>query len=86
MSLKLCKIMNVSRDTFYYYRELVDKDRVDALINRSCHAPNLKNRIDDAIEHSVVNDAIDFTAHNQHEFSNELHKNSVLDQETLYSG
>ena len=32
---KACKIMGVSRDTFYRYRELVDEGGVDALINRS---------------------------------------------------
>ncbi|WP_373203962.1 helix-turn-helix domain-containing protein [Citrobacter amalonaticus] len=41
---KACKIMGVSRDTFYRYRELVDEGGVDALINRSRRAPNLKNR------------------------------------------
>lgn len=32
---KACKIMGVSRDTFYRYRELADEGGVDALINRS---------------------------------------------------
>lgn len=39
---KACKIMGVSRDTFYRYRELADEGGVDALINRSRRAPNLK--------------------------------------------
>lgn len=37
---KACKIMGVSRDTFYRYRELADEGGVDALINRSRRAPN----------------------------------------------
>ena len=37
---KACKIMGVSRDTFYRYRELVAEGGVDAQINRSRHAPN----------------------------------------------
>ncbi len=41
---KACKIMGVSRDTFYRYRELVAEGGVDAQINRSRRAPNLKNR------------------------------------------
>ncbi len=45
---KACKIMGVSRDTFYRYRELADEGGVDALINRSRRAPNLKNRTDEA--------------------------------------
>ncbi|AGB79520.1 hypothetical protein D782_3598 [Enterobacteriaceae bacterium strain FGI 57] len=41
---KACKIMAVSRDTFYRYRELADEGDVDALINRRRRVPNLKNR------------------------------------------
>ncbi len=39
---KACKVMGVSRDTFYRYRELTEQSGVDALINRSCRGPNLK--------------------------------------------
>ena len=46
--------MGVSRDTFYRYRELVDEGGVDALINRSRRAPNLKNRTDEATEQAGV--------------------------------
>ncbi len=34
---KACKIMGVSRDTFYRYRELADEGGVDALINCVIH-------------------------------------------------
>ncbi len=37
---KNCKIMDVSLDTFYRYRELADEGGVDALINRSRRTPN----------------------------------------------
>ncbi len=63
---KACKIMDVSRDTFYRYRELVDEGGVDALINRSRRAPNLKNRTDEATEQAVVDYAVAFPAHSQH--------------------
>lgn len=75
---KTCKIMGVSRDTFYRYRELTDEGDVDALINRSRHAPNLKNRTDDATEQAVVNYAVAFPAHSQHRTSNELRKQGVF--------
>ncbi|CDG48140.1 IS481 family transposase [Serratia symbiotica] len=75
---KACKIMGVSRDTFYRYRELADEGGVDSLINRSRRAPNLKNCTDDATEHAVVNYAIDFPAHGQHRTSNELRKKGVF--------
>lgn len=73
---KACKIMGVSRDTFY--RELAEEGGVDALINRSRREPNLKNRIDDATERSVVDYAVEFPAHGQHRTSNELRKRGVF--------
>lgn len=39
---KACKVMGVSRDTFYRYQELASTGNVDALINRSRRTPNLK--------------------------------------------
>ncbi|WP_416000494.1 IS481 family transposase [Citrobacter portucalensis] len=75
---KACKIMGVSRDTFYRYRELADEGGVDALINRSRRAPNLKNRTDDATERAVVDYAVAFPAHGQHRTSNELRKQGVF--------
>ncbi|STE76616.1 regulator with homeodomain-like DNA binding domain [Escherichia coli] len=47
---KACKIMGVSRETFYRYRELAAEGGVDVQINRSRRAPNLKNRTDEATE------------------------------------
>ena len=75
---KACKIMGVSRDTFYRYRELADVGGVDALINRSRRAPNLKNRTDEATEQAVVDYAVAFPTHGQHRASNELRKQGVL--------
>ncbi len=75
---KACKIMGVSRDTFYRYRELVAEGGVDAQINRSRRAPNLKNRTDEATEQAVVDYAVAFTTHGQHRASNELRKQGVL--------
>ena len=75
---KACKIMGVSRDTFYRYRELVAEGGVDAQINRSRRAPNLKNRTDEATEQAVVDHAVAFPTHGQHRASNELRKQGVL--------
>lgn len=75
---KTCKIMGVSRDTFYRYRELVAEGGVDAQINRSRRAPNLKNRTDEATEQAVVDYAVAFPTHGQHRASNELRKQGVL--------
>lgn len=75
---KACKIMGVSRDTFYRYRELVDEGGVDALINHGRRAPNLKNRTDEATEQAVVDYDVAFPAHGQHRTSNELRKQGVF--------
>ena len=47
---RACKVMGVSRDTFYRYQELVEDGGIDNLINKSRRAPNTKNRVDEATE------------------------------------
>ncbi|MBF8877636.1 transposase [Escherichia coli] len=53
---KACKIMGVSRDTFYRYRELADEGGVDALINRSRIGPGLYQytSVDDCTRYRVL--------------------------------
>lgn len=71
---KACKIMGLSRDTFYRYKSAVEDGGVDALFDQDRRKPNLKNRVDEAIELAVVKYAIDYPAHGQHRTSNELRK------------
>ena len=75
---KACKIMGVSRDTFYRYQELAEEGGIDALVNQNRRVPNLKNRADEATEHAVVEYAVEYPAHGQHRTSNELRKNGVF--------
>ncbi|HEC8324779.1 TPA: IS481 family transposase [Providencia rettgeri] len=75
---KACKVMGVSRDTFYRYQELAQDGSIDNLINRSRRVPNLKNRTDDATERAVVEHAVEFPAHGQHRTSNELRQKGVF--------
>ncbi|QDP01559.1 IS481 family transposase [Thalassotalea sp. PS06] len=75
---KACKVMGVSRDTFYRYQELVEDGGIDALINQSRREPNLKNRVDASTEQAVLDYAIEQPAHGQHRTSNELRKNGVF--------
>jgi len=70
---RACKVMGVSRDTFYRYQELVKSGDIDALINKSRRVPNL-NRVDDATEQAVIDFAIQYPAYGQHRTSNELRK------------
>lgn len=75
---KACKVMGFSRDTFYRYQELAQEGGVDALISRSKRTPNLKNRIDPAIEKAVLDYAVEQPAHGQHRTSNELRKTGIF--------
>ena len=75
---KACKVMGVSRDTFYRYQELVEEGGVDSLISQSRRSPNLKNRVDEQTEQSVIKYAVEFPAHGQARTSNELRKQGVF--------
>ncbi|WP_151707611.1 IS481 family transposase [Acinetobacter sp. TUM15064] len=75
---KACKVMGVSRDTFYRYQELASTGNVDALINRSRRTPNLKNRVDEQTEHAVIDFAIQYPAYGQHRTSNELRQIGIF--------
>ncbi len=56
---RACKVMGVSRDTFYRYQELVDDGGLDALIEKSSRSPNIKNRVDEATEQAVIDYSIE---------------------------
>ncbi len=75
---KACKVMGVSRDTFYRYQELVEEGGIDNLINKSRRIPNPKNRVDEATEKAVIEYAIEQPAHGQVRVSNELRKIGVF--------
>lgn len=75
---KACKVMGVSRDTFYRYQELVAEGGVDALMNKSRRTANLKNRVDEAVEQAVIDYAIAEPAHGQQRTSNELRKQGIF--------
>jgi len=73
-----CKMMGLSRDTFYRYKTAVEDGGVDALFEKTRRKPNPKNRVDEATEAAVLQYAIDFPAHGQLRTSNELRKNGVF--------
>ncbi len=43
---KACKVMGVSRDTFYRYQAAVEEGGIEALFEQSRRKPNLINRVD----------------------------------------
>lgn len=75
---RACKVMGLSRDTFYRYKTAVDDGGVDALIDKSRRKPNVKNRTDEATEAAVLQHALDEPAHGQTRASNELRKKGVF--------
>lgn len=75
---KACKMMGVSRDTFYRYKEAVDEGGVEALFEKSRRLPNTKNRVEPSIEAAVVQYAINQPAHGQVRVSNELRKKGIF--------
>jgi hypothetical protein len=75
---KACQIMGMSRDTFYRYRAAVEDGGIEALIDKNRRKPNLKNRVDEATEQTVLQYALDFPAHGQLRTSNELRKLGVF--------
>ena len=75
---KACKIMGLSRDTFYRYKAAVENGGLEALVDKNWRKPNLKNRVDEATESAVVAYAVEQPAHGQVRASNELRKQGVF--------
>ena len=73
-----CKIMGVSRDTFYRYQEAKDAGGVAALLHKDRRRPNLKNRVDEVVEQAVLAYALEQPAHGQVRVSNELRKRGTF--------
>ena len=51
---RACKVMGFSRDTFYRYQAAVADGGVEALLDANRKKPNIRNRIEESIEFSVV--------------------------------
>lgn len=75
---KACKVMGLSRDTFYRYKSAVDEGGIEALFDQSRRKPNVKNRVDESIEEAVRAYAIEYPAHGQQRTSNELRKQGIF--------
>lgn len=75
---KACKVMGLSRDTFYRYRSAVESGGVDALFDQTRRKPNHKNRVEESIELAIKEYAIEYPAHGQQRTSNELRKKGIF--------
>lgn len=70
--------MGYSRDTFYRYRNAVDEGGMEALLEKNLKRPNVKNRVDEAIEKAVIEFVFEWPACGQTRASNELRKAGVF--------
>lgn len=56
---RACKVMGLSRDTFYRYKAAVEDGGIEALFDRFRRKPNHKNRVDKEVEEAVVAYAVE---------------------------
>ena len=75
---RACRVMGLSRDTFYRYKAAVEEGGVESLLDKSGRKPNVKNRVDEPTEAAVAAYATEQPAHGQVRASNELRKQGVF--------
>jgi len=73
-----CRVMGVSRDTFYRVKEAKESGGIEALLHKDRRSPNIKNRVDATIERAVLANAVDNPAAGQVRASNELRKQGIF--------
>ena len=75
---RACKVMGVSRDTFYRVQSAFEEGGIDAQLAKSKKIPNPKNRVEPHVEEAVCKLAIDNPALGQTRVSNELRKLGIF--------
>lgn len=73
-----CRVMGVSRDTFYRVKEAKESGGMEALLHKDRRRANLKNRMDEATEQAILAFAVENPAAGQVRVSNELRKKNVV--------
>ncbi len=73
-----CRVMGVSRDTFYRVKEAKESGGLEALPHKDRRRPNPKNRVDELVEQAVLAYALENPAAGQVRVSNELRKKGTF--------
>jgi transposase InsO family protein len=73
-----CRVMGVSRDTFYRVKEAKESGGMEALLHKDRRRANLKNRMDESIERAIMAFAVENPAAGQVRVSNELRKRNIV--------
>jgi len=75
---KACRVMGLSRDRFYRYQTAKAEGGIEALFDANRRKPNIKNRVDEAIEAAVVAYTLEQPSHGQVRASNELRQRGLF--------
>lgn len=75
---RACKLMGLSRDTFYRYQNAMADGGVAALFDAHRKQPNRKNRVEEATEAAVIAYATEPPAHGQLRASHELRQRGIF--------
>ena len=67
-----CRVMGVSRDTFYRVKEARESGGMDALLHKDRRRANFKNRVDETVEHAVLAFALENPAAGQVQISHRV--------------
>lgn len=73
-----CRVMGVSRDTFYRVKEAKEAGGLEALLHKDRRRANPKNRVDDVVEQAVLAFALENPAAGQVRVSDELRKRGTF--------
>jgi hypothetical protein len=73
-----CRVMGVSRDTFYRVNEAKETGGMEALLHKDRRRANLKNRMDESIERAILAFAVENPAAGRVRVSNELRKRNIV--------
>ena len=75
---RACKLMGVSRDTFYRVQTAYEDGGIDALLAKSKKAPNPKNRVEEHVEQAILDITLENPAKGQLRVSNDLRLKGVF--------